>query len=88
MAKYLLLRVDDDSQADDLLRDLNRYPNQPLLTPVQENTVRVELVPGLDAGDERPEGDVFGERWDDLATAVRRSYLRAGELAAEWETSA
>lgn len=86
-ARYVLLRIEDDQEADDLLRDLALYPHAPLLSPVQENTVSVEVVPGLDVGDEHRSflpGDPHGL---DLETAIGWSYERGAQLAAEWETA-
>jgi hypothetical protein len=73
MARYVLLRVGDDGEADLLLRDIAAHPHSPLLTPTQENTVSVEVVPDLDPMEKR------------LRTHLRNSYERAGRLAAEWE---
>jgi hypothetical protein len=78
MARYVLLRVGDDVEADLLLRDIAAHPHAPLLTPSQENTVSVEVVPDLD-----PMDAGAGEKR--LRTHLRNSYERAGRLAAEWE---
>lgn len=84
MSRYVLLRLEDDQEADHLLRDLALAPSVPLRT-WQNHRVAVEVVPGLDAGDaERPFGaeDPHGL---DLLTAIGWSYERGPELAGEWE---
>ncbi len=93
MARYVLLRIEDDREADDLLRDIAANPHSPLLTPSQENTVSVEVVPDIDPSDYRVKTNVpieatNEERARGLRTVLRKSYLRASELAAEWEASA
>ena len=88
MARYVLLRIEDDAEADLLLEDIALYPHQPLLTPSQEHPVMVEVVPDVDPSDrvvsrlgmEDGESAARG-----LRAVLRRSYLRAGELAAEAE---
>lgn len=44
MARYVLLRIEDEAEADDLIRDMIEYPHAPLLTPVQENIVLARLL--------------------------------------------
>lgn len=78
MARYVLIRIEDDDEADLFLRDVAAHPHSDLLTPSQENAVSVEVVPDLDPMDERT-----GEKR--LRTHLRNSYERAGQLAAEWE---
>lgn len=87
MARYVLLRIEDDEEADDFLRDLAIAPNSPLLTPRFEHPVHVELVPGVDTSDLRSntigvpptrEGERRG-----LLSFVAASYKRANELADE-----
>lgn len=73
MATYILLRIEDDSEADDLLCDVVTFPHSPLLTPTLQHTVHAEIVAELDPSDGRL----------DLATLLRRSFDRAGELAAQ-----
>jgi len=95
MAKYVLLRIADDAEADLLLRDIALHPHSPLLTPRRAGAVWVEVVPDLDEGDFRPgrasftsgRGDSV-DRARGLRAVLRRSYLRASKLAAEWEESA
>lgn len=92
MARYVLLRIEDDDEADALLRDLVLAPNSPLLTPRHEHPVHVELVPSVDTSDLRRDGigvlphTRSGERAG-LLSFVAASYERANELAAEWEAS-
>lgn len=84
MARYVLLRVADDSEADDLLGDVVLHPYAPLLSPGMQAPVHVELVSAVDPS------DVFG---DDRASAELRrlrealtdSYERGHRLALEWE---
>ncbi len=90
MARYVLLRIEDDDEADDLLRDMARYPQSDLLTPCLENTVHAEVVPDLDPSDfwaaYLPSVEADNEkRRRDLMAELRRSYERAGELAAAAE---
>lgn len=87
-ARYVLLRIANDVEADRFLLDLARYPSDPLLSPVQENTVHVEVVPGIDASDAERSFGTPG--WSDsltLEAVVRWSCERGPVLAAEWETS-
>jgi hypothetical protein len=91
MARYVLLRIEDDDEADTLLRDLAVAPNSPLLTPRYENPVHVELVPSVDTSDLRNNTigappTRSGERAG-LLSFVAASYQRGHELAAEWEAS-
>lgn len=44
MTTFVLLRIEDDDEAQRLLDDMQEYPGSPLLTPVQENTVHATLV--------------------------------------------
>lgn len=44
MARYVLLRIDDDAQAADLLTDMADYPDADLLTPSQEHQVHAEVI--------------------------------------------
>ncbi|MDN5932673.1 MAG: hypothetical protein L0I24_16680 [Pseudonocardia sp.] len=92
MARYVLLRIEDDREADDLLRDVALYPRSSLLTPTQENAVSVEVVPDIDPSDYRAKTNVpieatNEERARGLRAVLRKSYLRASELAAEWEAA-
>lgn len=83
MSKYVLLKVDDDREADRLLLSLALFPHAPLINAT-DDVIHVEVVPGLDAGDEQHPvipGDPHGL---DLATAIGWSYQRGSELAAEW----
>jgi hypothetical protein len=88
MARYVLLRIDDDEEADDLLRDLVTAPTSPLLTPRFERPVHVEVVPGIDAGD-RTTTNSWGlirlskDERPGLVSFVRDSYRRATQLAEE-----
>lgn len=82
MARYLLLRVEDDQEADDLLRHLVVHPHAALLTPQMRFQVFAELVAELDPSDRLSRGDVPG-----LAAVVRESWERGHELAAEWEAA-
>lgn len=88
MARYVLLRIEDDEEADDLLRDVVTAPNAPLLTPRFERVVHVELVPGVDTSDLRNHHVIVvpptrdGER-KGLLSFVAASYKRANELADE-----
>lgn len=43
MTVFVLLRIKDHGEAETFLRDLAEYPDDPLLTPVQENTVYVTV---------------------------------------------
>lgn len=93
MARYILLRIEDDREADDLLRDIALYPHSPLLTPTQENTVSVEIVPDVDPSDYQaktyvPMEATNEERARGLRAVLRKSYLRSSQLATEWEASA
>lgn len=86
MAKYVLLRIEDDREADALLRGLAMDPTNPLLA-LGGVGVHAEVVPGLDAGDEHSSflpGDPHGLS---LETAIGWSYQRGSELAAEWEAA-
>lgn len=73
MATYILLRIEDDAEADDLLCDVVTFPHSPLLTPTLQHTVHAEIVAELDPSDGR----------ESLLAMVRRSFDRAGELAAQ-----
>jgi|SRR6478609_6845060 len=44
MAKYVVLRFEDNDQADTFVEDMLREPDEPILTPVQENDVRATPV--------------------------------------------
>src|SRR5438105_13637943 len=44
MSKYVLLRIDDDAEADRLVEDAAEYPDSPVLTPCLENTVMASVV--------------------------------------------
>jgi hypothetical protein len=44
MTKFVLLRIENDDEALDLLGDMAEYPDDPLLTPVQENTVHATVA--------------------------------------------
>lgn len=48
MARYVLLRVEDDAEAAALLEDMRDYPDDGLLTPGQENRVHATTVDGLE----------------------------------------
>ncbi len=90
MSRYVLLRIADDAEADDLLRDMAMWPASDLLTPCQENTVHAEVVPDMDPGDfwaaYLPSVEADDEkRRRDLMAELRRSYERASELAAAAE---
>jgi len=47
---YVLLRIDDPVEAARLIEDMRDYPDSPLLTPSQENTVQARLVDGDRSG--------------------------------------
>lgn len=42
MKRIILVMSDED--AETFLRDTRKYPNEPLLTPVQENEVEFDIV--------------------------------------------
>lgn len=46
MTTYVLLRIDDDTEAQDLIEDMREWPapEYALLTPCQENDVHAVLV--------------------------------------------
>lgn len=81
MTRYILLRVEDDDEADLLLQDIMVWPSSPLLSPCQEHMVSVELVADIDPSDQSLE--LSRPSWS-LQDAVRASVVRADELAAEW----
>lgn len=88
MARYVLLRIDDDEEADDLLRDVVTAPTSPLLTPRFERSVHVEIVPGIDAGDRTRDIQPalqLNSKYEraDVLWLVRDSYKRAHQLADE-----
>lgn len=92
MSRYVLLRIEDDTEADWLLEDITRYPHQPLLTPSQENPVMVEIVPDLDPSDSVARRNAGTPLTDDdrargLRQVLRATYKRAGILAAEAEAA-
>lgn len=94
MARYVLLRIEDDDQADDLLRDIALNPRTPLLTPLFENEVLAEVVPDLDPSDFLPDRSYLGllsdthpSRARGLRAVLRQSYARSACLASEWEAS-
>lgn len=74
--RYVLLRIDDDTEADRLLEDLAVYPDSDLLTPCQENQVHAVLV-----------GEVTGSAVSEVLGSVLASYERALELRAQWGRS-
>lgn len=39
MTTFILLRIEDDTEAQELIEDTADYPGDPLLTPTQEHTV-------------------------------------------------
>lgn len=85
-ARYVLLKIDDDREADALLWGLAMDPTCPLLA-LGGVGVHVEVVPGLDAGDEHRSvvpGDPHGLS---LETAIGWAYERGPQLAAEWEAA-
>lgn len=87
MSKYVLLRIEDDQEADDLLRELATAATPFVRSPRTDDVIHVEVVPGLDAGDEHSSflpGDPHGLS---LETAVGWAYERGPELAAEWEAA-
>jgi hypothetical protein len=89
VSRYVLLRVDNDEEADYFLRALVFHAGHDLMSPVEDRPVGIELVADLDPSDARTVSTSqfgAGER-DDIRSAVRRSYERAHELAAEWETN-
>lgn len=43
MARYILLRIPDDQQAELLIQDMADYPEADLLTPSQENSVHAKI---------------------------------------------
>lgn len=91
MARYVLLRLDDDEEADDFLRDLVVAPNAPLLTPRFERPVHVEIVPGVDPGDRTRDNSwsfiaLSKDERPGLVSFVRESYRRATALADEDQT--
>lgn len=42
--KYVLLRIEDDVEAERLVEDMADYADCPILTPCQENMVYATLV--------------------------------------------
>lgn len=44
MTTYVLLEIDDDTEAVRLVEDAANYPDNPILTPCQENTVSAKIV--------------------------------------------
>jgi hypothetical protein len=44
MARYVLLQIDSDKEADTLVSDMEEYPDSNLLTPVQENRITAKVV--------------------------------------------
>jgi len=44
MTTFVTLRIESDYEARDLINDIKRYPNECVLTPVQETTVRATVV--------------------------------------------
>ena len=44
MARYVLLRIEDDDQAADLITDMAVYPDGDILTPSQEHHVHATVV--------------------------------------------
>jgi len=43
---FVLLRIEDDTEAERLVQDMFDYPDSPLLTPTLENTVYATVVYG------------------------------------------
>lgn len=44
MAKFVLLRIENDQEAQRLIEDMTAYPNNPLLTPSQENQCHATIM--------------------------------------------
>ena len=92
MARYVLLRIDDDHEADRLLLTLALFPGDPLLTSTGD-AFSAEVVPDIDPSDFRAKAASHieatnKERARGLRAVLRQSYLRASELAEKWEASA
>jgi hypothetical protein len=49
MTRYILLAIDDEEQARDLLEDAAHHPGDELLTPSQENRVAFRIAGGVEA---------------------------------------
>jgi hypothetical protein len=83
VARYILLRVQDNHDADQLLADLVLSNDEPLLSPGMQHPVRVELaccIRDIDDGMQRDGAIPFKS----ISLRVRDSYDRAQELAYEW----
>ena len=44
MAEYVLLRIEDERSARELVRDIENNPSIPLLSPSQENEVYAVVI--------------------------------------------
>jgi len=70
MTTFVLLRIEDDDEARELIEDMREYPGEPLLTPVQENTVCAT---------------VESARWDSPSETFEAEAIQAAMTAAEQE---
>lgn len=44
MARHILLEIANNKEADQLVADILAHPGKPLLSPVQENEVHVQVI--------------------------------------------
>jgi len=51
MTTWVLLSIEDDAEARRLIEDMAEYPDHPLLSPIQENTVSAVVVTTLGGGE-------------------------------------
>jgi hypothetical protein len=56
MARYVLIRIESDVEADRLIEDARDYPDNPILTPSQENDVHATVVNHWSADADCPPG--------------------------------
>lgn len=92
MARYVLLRIADDREADDLLRGIAAHPDVPVLA-FSGLGVHAEVVPDIDPSDfwSKTGYSLWAtdrERARKLRAVLCQSYERAFQLADEWEASA
>jgi hypothetical protein len=73
MAKFVLLRIENETEAQWLIDDAATYPESPILTPSQENAVHAQIVsvtnadpPALHAADTEPAVGWYGHDSDDV----------------------
>lgn len=90
MARYILLRVADDTEADELLLDLAMHPEMGIRTGYIGASVHAELVNAIDAGDTDYSTTLGGvgqtvEKDDSLQEYIRASYRRAYSLCTQFD---